>query len=95
LKVAKTRHFRKENRPIKLSVSKERPRYRLADLMEQMPPGPIKLDEELRAWERMVPVGREFGADSVEQMSAFMQERVKSATVLDTSTKSLIEDGRE
>lgn len=36
-----------------------KPRYRLSDLLAQMPPGRIELDEEMRAWENMPPVGRE------------------------------------
>ena len=37
----------------------EKKRYRLADLLAQMPPGRIELDEEMRAWENMTPVGKE------------------------------------
>lgn len=37
----------------------EKKRYRLADLLAQMPPGRIELDEKMRAWENMTPVGRE------------------------------------
>ena len=39
-----------------------RKRYRLADLLAQMPEGKISLSAELRAWEEMRPVGCEFGA---------------------------------
>ena len=38
-----------------------RPRYKLADLLAQLP-GRIEWTPELRAWEQMAPVGREFGA---------------------------------
>ncbi len=43
--------------------SRPRPRYRLADLLAQMPEGRIELSAEQRAWDDMKPVGREFGAD--------------------------------
>jgi len=36
-----------------------KPRYRLADLLAQMPPGPLALDEEMRAWESASPIGKE------------------------------------
>ena len=36
-----------------------KPRYRLADLLAQMPPGPLALDEEMRAWESEPPIGKE------------------------------------
>ena len=36
-----------------------KPRYRLADLLAQMPPGPLVLDEEMRAWESAPPIGKE------------------------------------
>lgn len=36
-----------------------KPRYRLSDLLAQMPPGRIELDEEMRAWENMPLAGRE------------------------------------
>ena len=38
-------------------------RDELADLLAKIPPGPLVLDEEMRAWESVLPVGREFGAD--------------------------------
>ena len=34
-------------------------RYRIADLLAQMPPGPVVLDADMREWERMAPIGRE------------------------------------
>jgi len=37
-------------------------KYKLADLLVEMPPDHIELDDELRARENMAPVGREFGA---------------------------------
>jgi len=36
-----------------------KPRYRLSDLLAQVPPGRIELDEEMQAWENMPLVGRE------------------------------------
>ena len=54
VKIAKKRELRPK---------RNRPRYRLADLLAQMPPGRIELDAELKAWENMRPVGREFGAE--------------------------------
>lgn len=36
-----------------------KPRYRLADLLAKMPPGPLVLDEEMRAWESAPRVGKE------------------------------------
>ncbi len=53
MKAAKKRKLRKRS---------ARPRYTLAELLAQMPPGRIELDAELQAWENMRPVGREFGA---------------------------------
>lgn len=55
MKIAKKREFRPK---------RNRPRYRLADLLAQMPPGRIELTDEQKAWENMRPVGREFGADN-------------------------------
>ena len=37
--------------------------YELADLLAKIPSGPLVLDEEMRAWESVHPVGREFGDD--------------------------------
>ena len=53
MKIAKKREFR---------PNRHRPRYRLPDLLAQMPPGRIELTDDLKAWESMRPVGREFGA---------------------------------
>lgn len=58
MKRAKHRRFVKKNRAAR------RPHYRLADLLAQMPDGKIEWTPELRAWEDMKPVGREFGADA-------------------------------
>ena len=61
MKAAKTRHriFTK---------NRQRPRYRLAELLAQMPSGRMELDADLKAWENMAPVGREFGAPPAEQI---------------------------
>jgi hypothetical protein len=40
-----------------------RGRYRLDELLAQMPPGPLEWTPEMRAWDEMKPVGREFGAE--------------------------------
>lgn len=52
MRVAKRRFFRGP-----------RPRYRLSDLIAQMPAGPIELTEEMRAWESMSSVGKESAPD--------------------------------
>lgn len=57
MKLAKQRWHAKVARP------KSRPRYRLADLLAQMPEGKFEWTPELRVWEEMRPVGREFGSD--------------------------------
>ena len=57
MKRAKRRHFLKSKQPRQI------PRYRLADLIAQMPEGKFDWTSELRAWDEMKPVGREFGAD--------------------------------
>ena len=57
MKIAKKRKLRKRS---------ARPRYTLAELLAQMPPGRIELDAEMKALESMRPVGREFGADYVD-----------------------------
>jgi hypothetical protein len=56
MKRAKQRKFSKA------ASRRPKPRYRLADLLAQMPEGRIEWSPELRAWEQMAPVGREFGA---------------------------------
>ena len=38
-------------------------RPELADLLAKIPSGPLVLDGEIRAWESVLPVGKEFGAD--------------------------------
>ena len=56
-------------RVLKAKRSKEgtrrpvRVRYRLDELLAQMPPGPLEWTPEMRAWDEMKPVGREFGAE--------------------------------
>ena len=60
MKRAKRRLIAKKNRAAR------RPRYLLAELLSQMPDGKIELTAELRAWDEMTPVGREFGADKFE-----------------------------
>ena len=45
----------------------KKPRYSLAELLAQIPNTEqykelIRSDEVLRAWDEMIPVGREFGA---------------------------------
>lgn len=57
MKRAKHRQFLKSKQP------RQRPRYRLVDLIAQMPEGKFEWTPELRAWDEMKPVGREFGAD--------------------------------
>lgn len=57
MKRAKRRQF------LTSKPSHRKPRYRLVDLLAQMPGGKFEWTPELRAWEEMEPVGREFCAD--------------------------------
>ena len=41
------------------AIQPEKKHYRLSELQAQMPPGPFELDEEMRAWDNMTPVGKE------------------------------------
>jgi hypothetical protein len=53
---------RKPRTPVsieKMNLMARKPHYRLSDLLAQMPPGRIDLDEEMQAWENMTPVGSE------------------------------------
>lgn len=50
-----------------------RPRYSLAQLLEQMPSVGTYADfllanDDLRAWDEMIPVGKEFGAEKEKPM---------------------------
>ena len=53
----------KQKKFVTLKPLRRRPNYRLADLLAQMPGGKFEWTPELRAWDEMKPVGREFGAD--------------------------------
>jgi hypothetical protein len=53
----------KQRKVSTVESGRRRQRYRLADLLAQMPKGKIEWTPELREWDEMKPVGREFGAD--------------------------------
>lgn len=86
MKAAKKRHRI-------FTQNRQRPLYRLADLMAQCQPGLMELGDEMQAWENMVPVGREFGADPVDQLRQFMQDQM-STPAPGINIRKLIDEGR-
>ena len=63
MKVARKRVLQNKRSKEEGTKRPVRGRYRLDDLLAQMPPGPLAWTPEMRAWDEMKPVGREFGAE--------------------------------
>ena len=93
MKIARKRYL-SAKRVLNLFNHSPKPRYRLSDLLAQMPPGRMELPPDLQAWENMAPVGREFGADPVEQMRTLVKEGT-GPQATNTSIKPLVNDDRD
>lgn len=62
-----------------------RKKYKLDDLLAEMPPGPIELSEEERQWEQMAPVGWEFGSPDYYRLMDEDAKAQESAPGLSTA----------
>jgi len=58
-----------------------KPGYHLADLLAQMPGGKVEWTPELRAWDEMKPVGREFGADTAQCLAGIGSVLIRNGCI--------------
>lgn len=59
--------------------------YSLEELLAQMPVG-WKMDEEMRAWERLVPVGLEYAGEVTEEDGGFVAHCTNPEVASDGAT---------
>lgn len=62
--------------------------YTLEELLAQMPVG-WKMDDEMRAWERLDPVGLEYAGEVTEEDSGFVARCLNPEVASDGATPDL------